>query len=69
MGIYIIYIYIYSSGMMVGFSSLHLSLWPLSDLLEHYPLVIWGIFACVVVVAVHGEDVLSGGVVVIPLEC
>jgi len=55
--------------MMVGFSSLHLSLWPLSDLLEHYPLVIWGIFACVVVVAVHGEDVLSGGVVVIPLEC
>jgi len=55
--------------MMVGFSSLHLSLKPLSDFLEHYPLVIWGIFACVVVVAVYREDVLGGGVVVIPLEC
>jgi len=54
---------------MVGFSSLDLSLSPLSDLLEHYPLVIWGIFACVVVVAVYREDVLGGGVVVIPLEC
>ena len=54
--------------MIVGFSSLHLSLWPLSDLLEHYPLVIWGVFACVVVVAVYREDVLGGGVVVIPLE-
>ena len=53
---------------MVGFSSLHLSLWPLSDFLEHYPLVIWGIFACVVVVAVCREDLLGGGVVVIPLE-
>jgi len=48
---------------------MHLSLWLLSDLLEHYPLVIWGIFACVVVVAVHREDVLGGGVIVIPLEC
>jgi hypothetical protein len=55
--------------MMVGFLSLHLSLWPLSDLLEHYPLVIWGVFACVVVVAVYREDVLGGGVVVISLEC
>jgi len=53
---------------MVGFSSLHLSLWPLSHLLEHYPLVIWGVFACVVVVAVSREDVLGGGVIVIPLE-
>jgi len=53
---------------MVGFSSLHLSLWPLSDLLEHCPLVIWGVFTCVVVVAVYREDVLGGGVVVIPLE-
>jgi len=54
---------------MVGFSSLHdLSLWPLSDLLEHYPLVIWGVFACVVVVPVYREDVLGGGVVIIPLE-
>ena len=53
---------------MVGFSSLRLSLWPLSDLLEHYPLVIWGVFACVVVVAVYREDVFGGGVVVIPLE-
>jgi hypothetical protein len=53
---------------MVGFSSLHLSLWPLSDLVEHYPLVICGVFACVVVVAVYREDVLGGGVVVIPLE-
>jgi len=61
--------YIYSGGMIVGFLSLHLSLWPLSDLLEHYPLVIWGIFACVVVVAVYREDVRAGGVVVIPLEC
>jgi len=64
-----IYMYIYSSGLMVGFSLLHLSLWPLSDLLEHYPLVIWGVFACVLVVAVYREDVLGGGVVVIPLEC
>jgi len=63
------YIYIYISGLMVGFSSLHLSLWPLSDLLEHYPLVIWGVFACVVVVSVYKEDVLGGGFVVIPLEC
>jgi len=63
------YIYMYSSGMMVDFSSLHLSLWPLSDLLEHYPLVIWGAFACVVVVAVYREDVLEGGIVVIPMEC
>jgi len=53
---------------MVGFPSLHLSLWPLSDLLEHYPLVIWGVFACVVVVVVYREDVLGGGVVIIPLE-
>ena len=53
---------------MVGFSSLHLSLWPLSDLLEHYPLVIWGVLACVVVVAVYRVDVLGGGVVIIPLE-
>jgi len=30
------YIYMYSSSLMVGFSSLYLSLWPLSDLLEHY---------------------------------
>jgi len=30
--------------------------------------VIWGVFACVVVVAVYREDVLEGGVVVIPLE-
>jgi len=59
------YIYIYSTGMMVGFSWLHLSLWPLSDLLKHYPLVILGVFACVVVVAVYREDVLGGGVVVI----
>jgi len=51
--------------MMVCLLSLHLSLWPLSDLLEHYPLVIWGVFAFVVVVAVYRE----GGVVVIPLEC
>ena len=63
------YIYIYSSGLMVGFSSLHLSLWPLSDLLEHYPLVVWGVFACVVVVAVYRQDVFGGGVVVLPLEC
>jgi len=55
--------------MMVGFSSLHLSLWPLSDLVMHYPLVIWGVFACVMVVAVYREDVHGGGVVVIPLEC
>jgi len=54
---------------MFGLTSMHLSLWLLSDLLEHYPLVIWGIFACVVVVAVHREDVLGGGVIVIPLEC
>jgi len=54
---------------MVGFVSLHLSLWPLSDLLKHYPLVIWGVCACVVVVAVYREDVLGGGVVVISLEC
>ena len=53
---------------MVGFESLYLSLWPLSDLLEHYPLVIWGVFACVVVVPVYREDVLGGGVVIIPLE-
>jgi len=53
---------------MIGFSSLHLSLWPLSDLVEHYPLVIWDVFACVVVVAAYREDVLGGGVVVIPLE-
>jgi len=68
---YIVYTYIciYSSGMMVSFVSLHLFLWPLSDLLEHYPLVIWGVFACVVVVAVYREDVLGGGVVVIPPEC
>jgi len=61
--------YIYSSGLMVGISSLYLSLWPLSDLLEHFPVVIWGVFACVMVVAVYREDVLGGGVVVIPLEC
>ena len=54
---------------MVGISSLHLSLWALSDLLEHYPLVVWGVFTGVVVVAVHREDVLGGGVVVLPLEC
>jgi len=56
---------------MVGFSSFHLSLRPLSDLLEHYPIVIWGIFVCVVAVAISrdSEDVLGGGVVVIPLEC
>ena len=70
---YRLYKNIYSSGMMVSFSSLHLSLhvsfWPLSDLLEHCPLVIWGVFACVVVVAVYKEDVFGGGVVVIPLEC
>ena len=54
---------------MVDFSSLYLSLWPLSDLLKHYPLVVWGVFACVVVVAVYREDVLGGGVVVISLEC
>jgi len=55
---------------MVGFSSLHLSLWPLSDLLEHYhPLVVLGVFAGVVVVDVYREDVLGGGVVVLPLEC
>jgi len=59
----------YSSGKMVGFSTLHLSLWPLLDLQEHYPSVIWGNFACVVVVAVYREDVLGGGVVVIALEC
>jgi len=46
---------------MVDFSSLYLSLWPLSDLLKHYPLVVWGVFACVVVVAVYREDVLGGG--------
>ena len=45
--------------MMVGFSSLHLSLWPLSDLLEHYPLVIWGVFTCVVVVAVYERTCLE----------
>jgi len=61
--------YVYSSGLMVGFSSLHLSLWPLSDLLEHYPFVIWCVFACVMVMAVYRKDVLGGGVVVIPLEC
>ena len=44
---------------MVGFSSLHLSLWPLSDLLEHYPLVIWGVFTCVVVVAVYERTCLE----------
>ena len=54
---------------MVSFSSLHLSLWPLSDLLEHYLLAVWGVFACVVVVAVYRKDVLGGGVVVLPLEC
>ena len=54
---------------MVGFSSLHLSLWPLSDLLEHYSHVVWGVFAGIVVVAVYREDVLGGGVVVIPMEC
>jgi len=47
------YIYIYSSSFMVNFSSLHVSLWPLSDLLEHYPLVVWGVFACVVVVDIE----------------
>jgi len=31
--------------------------------------VVWGVFACVVVVAVYREDVLGGGVVVLPLEC
>ena len=63
-------IYIYSSSLMVGFSSLHLSLWPLSDLLEHYhPLVVLGVFAGVVVVDVYREDVFGGGVVVLPLEC
>ena len=59
-----IHIYIYSRGMMIGFSSLHLSLCFLSDLLEHYPLVIWGVFACVVVLAVYS----GGGVVIIPPE-
>ena len=54
---------------MVGFGSLHLSLWPLSDLVEHYPLVVLGVFAGVVVVDVYREDVLGGGVVVLPLEC
>ena len=63
------YIYVYSSSLMVSFSSLYLSLWPLSDLLEHYPLVVWGVFACVVAVAVYKEDVLEGGVVVLPLKC
>ena len=66
-----IYIHIYSSSLMVGFSLLHLSLWPLSDLLEHYPLMVWGVFACVVVVAVAVNRVImfGGGVVVLPLEC
>jgi len=64
-----IHIYTYSSGMMVGFSSYHLSLWPLSDLLEYYPIVIWGIFVFVVAVDVSREDVFGGGVVVIPQEC
>ena len=50
------YIHMYSSSLIVGFSSLHLSLWPLSDLLEHYPLVVWGVFACVVVVTVYREN-------------
>jgi len=63
------YIFIYSSGMMVGVSSLHLSLWPLSHFLEHYPRMIWSIFACVVVVAVYRQDMLGGGVVVISLQC
>ena len=49
---------------MIGFSSLHLFLCFLSDLLEHYPLVIWGVFACVVVLAVYS----GGGVVIIPPE-
>ena len=40
----------------------------LSDLLEHYPFVVWVIFLCVVVSAVHTEDVLGGGVFVIRLE-
>ena len=62
-------IYMYSSCLTVGFSSLHLSLWPLSDLLEHYPLVVWGVFACVVVVTVYRENMLGGGVVVLSLEC
>jgi len=68
MGTWIVHIYIYSSGLMVGFSSLHLSLWPLSDLLEHYPLVVWGVFAGFVAVAVYRDDVLGGGVVVLPLS-
>jgi len=65
-----LYIYICVSGVMVAMVrlSLPLSLWLLPYLLEHYPLMICGIFACVVVVAVHREDVLGGGVVVIPLE-
>jgi len=50
------YIHMYSSSLIVGFSSLHLSLWPLSDLLEHYPLVVRGVFACVVVVTVYTEN-------------
>jgi len=45
--------------MMVGFESLHLSLWPLSDLLEHYPLVIWGVFTCDVVLAVYRDADIS----------
>jgi len=63
------YIYMYSSSLIVGFSSLYLSLCPLSDLLEYCPLVVWGVFACVVVVTVYRENMFGGGVVVLPLEC
>ena len=64
-----VFIFICVSGVMVGLTLFHLSLWLLSDLLEHYPFVIWGVFACVVVVAVHRENVFGGGVIIITPEC
>ena len=54
MNSYIIHIHCIN-GVMVGLSSLHLSLWLLSDLLEHYSIAIWGIFVCAVV---DGRDAL-----------
>ena len=63
---YIHFTFVCVSDVKVGLSSLYLSLWFLSDLAENYPLVIWGIFTRVVVVAVHRRNMLGCGVVFIP---